>query len=237
MTLTTTKPDSNIQIQLAGIALAAGAEITEADDIEQPGPNEIDLTGRCGLLAWTCRRNIWTVGRRSVSTFLMVNNARTLRRSLPRFATPSMADVRTAALQVRLMLGSLEPAQLPRSLHVFADLEQDVARELAVHYPPLVAKPEFHATRRLSPICSLRSMSTILWMVLTGQAAVNQCGPRSGGGCVSLADRGRRKINRPTPGNHALVELDGSGSKVAEGQRIVKYIWKEAEDDDHRIRT
>ena len=232
VTLTTAKPDGATQIQLARIALAPGAtEITAADDPEQPRPNEIDMTSRL----WSAARELSPEHMDNETqkrvNILMVDKRENFAALVARFATPSMEDLRTAALQLRLMLGSLEPDQLPRSLHVLADLEQDVAEELAVRYPPIVAKPEFRAYQKaVADLLAALDERPPIDALLTGQAAVNST-VRDLAEIVfplPVADAGKDQTVQ-TPENDTLVELDGSGSMAAEGQRIVRYIWEEVE--------
>lgn len=231
--ISSAKPDNDTQIALARIVLAKGAtEITEPDDPEHPQPNEIDMTGRVWSAARALAPDHLDAETQTRVNTLMIDGRENFAALAARFATPSMEDVRTAALQIRLMLGSLAPEQLPRLLHVLADLEQDVGEELAVRYPPLVAKPEFRAYQKaVADLLAALEERHAIDRLFNGQAVVNSA-VRDLAEVVfplPMADAGKDQTV-PTSGNDALVELDGSGSTAAEGQRIVRYIWKEAEE-------
>lgn len=230
--LATALPDEISVMQLARIVLSAGASaIKAADDPDQPQTDEIDLTAR----RWSAARKLaperLTVELRKRVNTIMLDARENFAALGARFATPSIEDVRTAALQVRLMAGALSPDQLPRILHVIADLEQDVSEELAARFPPLATKSEYRAYQNaVAALLAALAQHGPVETLLNDQAAVNSTvrdlaevsfpPPVANAGPDQTA---------PTPGNHAIVELDGSGSTAAEGQRIVRYIWKETD--------
>lgn len=232
VTLSSAKPDGVAQVELARIALAPGATVvTVAHNPDRPGPNEIDLRGR----RWSAARELSPLRLDAVTqqwVDTLMGDARENFAALAvRFPVPSLGDVRIAALQVRLMVGAIEPEQLPRTLHVLADLEVDVGEELGAHFPPLLPKAEFDAYQQaVAALHTAIDERHRLDAILTAQAVVNS----------AVYDLAQVNFAPPiaaagpdrtveTPDYAAPVELDGSASQAASGQRIVKYIWKEAE--------
>lgn len=232
LSISTAKPDNDTQIALARIVLSKGAtEIKEPADPDHPAADEIDMAGRIWSAARALAPERLDTETQTHVNSLMIDCRENVAALAARFFTPSMKDVRTAALQVRLMLGALAPDQLPRLLHVLADLELDMGEELAARYPPLVAKPEFRAYQKaVADLLAALDEHQAVEALLNDQGVVNSA-VRDLAEVVfplPVADAGKDQT-APTSGNHALVELDGSGSTAAEGQRIVRYIWKEAE--------
>ncbi len=228
--LATAEPDQKTDMLLARIVLSAGAaEIRDAHDPGLPQNDEINMSGRL----WSKARGLMperleqTVQER-VNT-LMLDGRENFAALAARFTTPSIEDVRGAALQIRLMIGALEPEQLPHSLRVLADLEQDIGEELGVRYPPLVNKSEYAAYQAavaelLAALQARRSVDA----VLNAQAAVNSA-VRDLAEVVfvpPVAEAGADQVVRTT-GNSTKVKLDASRSQAAEGQKIVSYIWEE----------
>ena len=228
--LTTVEPDQKTDMLLARIILSAGAtEIRDPHDPGLPQNDEINLSGRL----WSKARGLQPERleqpvQARVNT-LMLDARENLAALAARFPTPSLEDVRTTALQLRLMLGAMEPEQLPRSLGLLADLEQDVGEELGVRYPPLVNKSEYPAYQAavaelLAALHERRSADA----VLNAQAAVNSA-VRDLAEVVfvpPVADAGADQVVRTTGGS-SKVRLDASRSQAAEGQKIVSYIWEE----------
>jgi hypothetical protein len=225
-------PDGITRLELARLHLTPdGTEISDARDPKLPRPNEIDLThvDYAGALG-VARIRLDGEMQQRLDT-VMVDARENMAALANRFPTPSIDDVRAAALQVRLLTDILEPGQLPQALAIVADLEQDVGEELGVGYPPLVAKPQYQAYQAaLAALLALLARRASPSEVLTQQGVVNSAirdlaevvfpPPR--------ADAGNDQVVRTLEAT-ANVTLDATRSTAATDQRIVRYIWEEME--------
>lgn len=228
----TDQPDGITRIELARLNLTPGAAaIVDPRNPTLPGADEIDRT------------NVRYAGARGVSPArldpqthqrldtAMVDLRENMAALAARFPTTTVADVRVAALGARLLGGTLEPAQLPHTLAVLADLQQDVGEELGASYPPLVNKPEYQSyAAAVGALIALLARHAPPGEVITQQGVVNSTvhdlaqvvfpPPR--------ADAGSDQVVQ-TMDITASVTLDGTRSTAAAGQRIVRYIWEEIE--------
>ena len=225
-------PDGIARLELARLNLTPdGADIADARNPTLPQPNEIDLT------------NVRYAGARGISparldaqaqqrlATAMINLRENMAALDTRFPTPTVADVRGAALQARLLAGTLEPGQLPHTIAVVADLQQDVGEELGVQFPPLVPKPEYQAYQAaVAALLALLARHAPPGAVIAQQETVNTTvrdlaevvfpPPQAAGGSDQIVR---------TMDVTGTVTLDGTRSTAAAGQRIVRYIWEEIE--------
>ena len=135
----------------------------------------------------------------------------------------------TAALQVRLTVGAMEPEQLPRAIGLLAEILQDVEEELGVRYPPLAARSEYQeyqaaVAELLAALRERRSTDALLVALETVNRTVRDLSEVVF--APPVADAGAdQKVQ--TTGHAAKVTLDARGSQPAPGQHIVSYIWEE----------
>jgi hypothetical protein len=225
-------PDGIARIELARLYLTPeNVDIKDAHNSTLPQPNEIDRTyvRYAGARGLSPARLDAQVQQRLDTA--MVNLRENMAALDTRFSTPTVADVRGAALQARLLAGTLEPGQLPHTLAVVADLQQDVGEELGVRFPPLVAKPEYQAYQAaVAALLALQSRHAPPGEVIAQQETVNTTvrdlaevvfpPPQAAAG----SDQFVRTMEVT-----ANVTLDATRSTAAAGQRIVRYIWEEIE--------
>jgi len=225
-------PDNVQRLELARVRLTAGASVvTDPDNPEQPGANEIDgtqrpLAGSIGALP----PRLEAETQRDLNT-RMADLRENMAALAVRFDAPSIDDVRGAALHVRLLAAQLEPQGLPNALRILADIQQDVGEELAVRCPPLVQKAEYQGYQSavaalLASLAGRAGAATLL----NDQGAINSAVRDLAEVVFPLptADAGKDRTET-TLDPSAAVKLDASLSQAAPGQRIVRYIWEEIE--------
>lgn len=226
---TLAQPDNQTKIELAHVVLEAGAtEIREPADPEHPKDNELDprdreWSGSVGLvpprLPPDIQDHIVQVMQSTRTHFVELDR---------RFSVPVLDDVRQAAVHLKLLVGMLEPAQLPSMLQTIANLEITVQQELAHVYPMLVPKSEFMAYQ--DAVASLNDafrQHLPIDTILTRQAQVAEAAHT-----LSLvvfpppiADAGPDQTVEIV-GDEIKIMLDASGSHAGDKLKIVKYRWE-----------
>lgn len=208
------------KLELARITLEANALTINPQDIDR---NHVDYAGSIGVAPPRLPADLQT----RISSLMRATRENFAKVAI-RFPSPSVGDVRTAALQLQLAVAILQPAQLRGLLQAIANVQLDVQHELAQAYPPLVCQPEFRAYQDavaglLEALRAGREPEVLLNHVEQVSLAALQLAE------VTLqppvADAGPDQTVL-TLEPEIEVTLDASGSRAADGHQIVRYIWE-----------
>lgn len=224
----TDAPD-NIRLELAQVYVTSrDATIENPDNGQDPTENQINRQARtdAGSVA-SAQVRLDPEEQKTVSALMRDTREHFAELAL-RFPVPSLTDVRNGALQLQMLISSLEPEHLPGMLSVIAAVELDVEHELANQYPPLVSKEEFKAYQyAIAHLLSALRETVDRDILLNRQRDVVTAAQELSQVVFPppVADAGPDQ-RVETTGEYATVALDASGSTAGTGQNIVEYIWE-----------
>jgi hypothetical protein len=213
-------PDNRTLLELAHIDLPADAETIEQSQLDTSNK---PLSGSIGVAPVYLPAVLQKQIRLQMET-----RRENFARLAIRFPSPSVDDVRAAALHIQMSVATLRLDQALALLAAIAQVELDVKQELAMLYPPLVWQTEFIAysdavAALLEALRQGQSIETIL--NYDKQVAI---------AALELAE----VVLRPpfahagpdqtveTPDPVVKLMLDASRSRAAEGHQIVRYSWE-----------
>ncbi|HET6421536.1 MAG TPA: hypothetical protein VFG19_15370 [Geobacteraceae bacterium] len=233
LNLATTVPDNRKVLELARVSLPANAtKVANPPDPSQPGAGEIDrryivFAGSVGItdsVQW-----LDPVLQQRLE-LLMTETRKNFAALATRFATPSVADARQAALTIQMLacVGFMRTGQLTGLLSVLADTERDAGQEMGTICSGLAKFKEYQDY--VDAVAALRSNLTTT-PDQTDKLLLSQ-------GIVALAARELAEIVMQPPvasagndqtmttvGVEAQAILDASASKAFGGKNIISYQW------------
>lgn len=208
------------QLELARVTVPAGAEEIDADKIDR---SHVQYAGSIGIAPPRLHPALQT----RITSLMRATRENFAKVAIP-FPSPSVGDVRTAALQLQLAVAILQPDQLRGLLQAIANVQLDVQHELAQAYPPLVFQPEFKAYQDAvaellealraghEPEVLLNHVEQVSIAALQLAEVVLQ---------PPVADAGPDQTVK-TLDPEIEVTLDASGSRAADGHQIIRYKWE-----------
>jgi hypothetical protein len=213
-------PDNRTLLELAHIDLPADAETIDQEEIDtrkKPWSGSIGVAPE--YLPLELQKRI---------RLQMETKRENFARLASRFPSPSVDDVRAAALHIQMSIATLRPDQALALFNAIAQVELDVKQELARRYPPLVWQAEFigyseavaallEALRQRQSIEALLNFQEQVAIAALEVAEVVLQPPIAHAG----PDQG---VETSEP--MAKVMLDGSRSRAAQGHQIMRYAWE-----------
>ncbi|HAA03398.1 MAG TPA: hypothetical protein DCE18_08505 [Syntrophobacteraceae bacterium] len=229
--ITTSRPDNQTKLEIARIQLNEGVTaVSDAADPDNPAANEIDLrfvvqAGSVGVVEEGMTpedmERLIQLMRRTRRDFAALSS---------RYSTSSATDVRQGATTLEMLArtGCLRLEQVSAVMNALADVEQDVAQELAVAYTFLVNSTEFQEYQGalFNLAAALRDGE--------GVNTLFTCQDRVAEAARELAEMATQRpvaeagndVTVATGGDEAVVVLDGSQSKVFGGRTLARYHWR-----------
>ncbi len=224
------EPDNRNVLELARIDLLPGASpISAAADPNNPEKNEIDRlhikhAGAVNAqeaghwLEPDLQKRLVDLMALTRKDFVDLGN---------RFPTPSVGDVRHAALTVEMLarIGFMRAEHLSGLISSLADLERDAGQEIGVVYPGLVKMQEYGDY--VAAVDKLRSdIVKDTGTFLNSQEEVAISAKELSEVVLSPPDAytgGNQNVT--AVGAEAEVALDASASKAYGGRTIARYLW------------